>query len=257
MTAPGRRPPTLMKTTLFSQSSAGVAYATGLDVEQIAVVGLERVADVAEGGAVGEDELPIGADTGEQFPVELGAAEGPAGQRHDPPAALGEVAEVERLAQGGFEAVGPRQGRVGQQGAHRAAVAGSFGCASSGVVVIRSQSARGRAASRPSSSAWLSAWYSPIAVVPSPTSGRLQSRTRCPSSASLFAAADSARWCCSPPASGVPAWTSNSNSTRNSMLSSFLCDAPWRLDPASGDGVGTPMFFTPLPGPRLRLRLRE
>ena len=61
----------------------------------------------------------------------------------------------------------------------------------------------------------------PIAVVPSPASGRLQSRTRCPSSASLAAAADSARWCCSTSASGVPAGTSTSNSTRTSMLSSF------------------------------------
>src|SRR6266550_5966734 len=202
----------------------------------MAVVGLERVADVAEGGAVGEDGLPVGADAREQRPVQLGPGEGPAGQGHDPPAPLRDLAELQCFADGGFEAVDPGQGRVGKYGAHREAVAGSLGCASSGVTVTRSQSASGRAASRPPSSASLSARYSPIAVVPSPRSGRLQSRTRCPSSASLAAAADSARWCCSTSASGVPAGTSTSNSTRNSMLSSFLRDAAgWRLDPASGD----------------------
>jgi hypothetical protein len=46
-----------------------------LDVEQIAVVGLERVADVAEGGAVGEDELPVGARAREQLPFSSGPAD--------------------------------------------------------------------------------------------------------------------------------------------------------------------------------------
>src|SRR5712691_8119650 len=199
---------------------AAVTDAAGLDVEQIAVVGLECVADVAEGGAVGEDGLPIGAGAREQLPVQLRPGEGPAGQRHDPPAPFRDLAELQCFADGGFEAVDPRQGRIGKYGAHRDAVAGSLGCDSSGVTVTRSQSARGRPASRSSSCAWLKARYSPIAVVPSPTSGRLQSRTRCPSTASLAAAADSARWCCSTSASGVSAGTSTSNSTRNSMLSS-------------------------------------
>src|SRR5262249_9258776 len=200
---------------------AAVAHAPRFDVEQIAVVRPERVTDVAEGGAVREDDLPIGARAREQLPVQLGAGEGPAGQRHDAPAALGEVAEVERFAQGGFEAVDPGQGRVGKPGAHREPAAGSLGCASSGVTATRSRAARGRAAGRTSSATWLPARYSPIAVVSSPASGCLQSRTRCPSSASLAAAADSARWWCSASASGVPAGTSTSNSTRNSMLSSF------------------------------------
>jgi hypothetical protein len=78
-----------------------------LDVEQIAVVGLQRVADVAEGGVVREDELPVGARAREQPSVQLGPGEGPTGQRDDEPAALGEVAEFQRLAQGGFEAVDP------------------------------------------------------------------------------------------------------------------------------------------------------
>src|SRR6266446_3165526 len=215
---------------------ATVTDAACLDVEQIAVVGLERVADVAEGGAVGEDGLPVGARAREQLPVQLRPGEGPPGQRHDPPAPFRDLTELQSFADGGFEAVDPTQGRIGKRGAHREAVAGSFGCASSGVTVTRSQSARGRPASRSSSCAWLKARYSPIAVVPSPRSGRLQSRTRCPSSASLAAAADSARWCCSTSASGVPAGTSTSNSTRNSMLSSLLRDgAEWRPDPASGD----------------------
>jgi hypothetical protein len=65
-----------------------------LDVEQIAVVGLERVADVAEGGAVGEDELPVGARAREQLSVQLGPGEGPTGQRHDPPAPFRDLAEL-------------------------------------------------------------------------------------------------------------------------------------------------------------------
>src|SRR6266566_5109735 len=200
----------------------------------MALVGLECVADVAEGGSVREDDLPVGADAREQRPVQLGPGEGPAGQRHDPPAPFRDLAELQCFADGGFEAVDPRQGRIGKYGTHREAVAGSFGCDSSGVTVTRSQSASGSAASRSSSCAWLKARYSPIAVVPSPTSGRLQSRTSRPSSASLAAATDSARWCCSTSASGVPAGTSTSNSTRNSMLSSPFFATP-------SNGVSTPL----------------
>src|SRR6266566_4735884 len=134
----------------------------------MAVVGLERVADVGEGGSVREDDLPVGADAREQRPVQLGAGEGPAGQGHDAPAALGDIPEIEWLPERRFEAVDLHQRRIREQVAHREALAGSFGCASSGVTVTRSQSARGRAASRPSSSASLSARYSTIAVAPSP-----------------------------------------------------------------------------------------
>src|SRR6266850_4474278 len=134
----------------------------------MAIVVLERVADVGEGGSVREDDLPVGADAREQFPIQFGAVEATAGQRHDASAALSDVAEVERLTQGGFEAVDPAQGSIGKQGAHREAVTGSFGCASSGVTVTRSQSASGRPASRSSSCAWLKARYSPMAVFPSP-----------------------------------------------------------------------------------------
>jgi hypothetical protein len=94
-----------------------------LDVEQVAVVGLERVADVAEGGAVRKDDLPVGARAREQLPFQLGPGEGATGQRHDAPATLGDLAEVERFADGGLEAVDPRERRIGKLGAHRAAVA--------------------------------------------------------------------------------------------------------------------------------------
>src|SRR2546430_4127497 len=176
-------------------------------IEQIALAGLERAADVAEGCSAGQDGLPAGARAREQLLVQLGPGEGPAGQRHDAPAAPGEVAGVGRFAQGGFEAADPGQGRAGKPGAHREAAAGSLGCASSGVTVTRSQPARGRAASRPTGAASLPARYSPIAVVPSPASGPFQSRTRGPAPASLAAAADPARWCCSTSAPAVPAST--------------------------------------------------
>jgi len=81
----------------------------------MAVVGLKRVADVGERGSVREVDLPVGTDAREERPIQLGARECPAGQRDDAPAALGDIAEIERLAQGGFEAVDPRQGRIGER----------------------------------------------------------------------------------------------------------------------------------------------
>src|SRR4051794_4676061 len=69
--------------------------------------------------------------------------------------------------------------------------AGSLGWASSGVTMTRSQSARGRAPRRPSSWASLSARYRPTIVV-SPGAPDLQTRTRCPSSASSAVATASA-----------------------------------------------------------------
>ena len=48
-----------------------------MDVQQIAAVGLQRVSDIAECSAVGEDDLPVGAGAREQRPVNLGAGECP------------------------------------------------------------------------------------------------------------------------------------------------------------------------------------
>src|SRR5262249_33654035 len=139
MTRSGWRAPTPMKTPLFSQSSSGAAVSNWVEggevdllgaavspragragslgrawgaraeagcgeVGQRAAVGGERVGDVAEGGAVGEDGLPVGARAPKQLSPQLGPREGPAGQGHDSPAALGDGAELERLAQRGFEA---------------------------------------------------------------------------------------------------------------------------------------------------------
>src|SRR6266576_5325855 len=60
-----------------------------------------------------------------------------------------------------------------------------------------------------------------MVVVSPATAARLQMRRRWPSSASLAAAADSPRVRCSTSLSGVPSGTSTSNSTRNSMKSSY------------------------------------
>src|SRR3954451_19679405 len=49
---------------------AAVAHASCLHVEQGAVVGLQRVANVAEGGSVRQDDLPVRAGAGHQRPVE-------------------------------------------------------------------------------------------------------------------------------------------------------------------------------------------
>jgi hypothetical protein len=82
-----------------------------LDVQQITAVSLQCVADIAECGAVAQDDLPVGARAGEQPPVELRTREGSAGQDHDAPVALGAVAEVEWLGEGGVQAV--REGEAG------------------------------------------------------------------------------------------------------------------------------------------------
>src|SRR5258705_5240196 len=203
----------------FEDLRAAVAHATRLHVEQGTVVGLQRVADVREGGTVRQDDLPVGADARQELPFQVRPLEGAADLRDDSPAPLAHLAEIERFAKDSLEAVDQSQRRIRETVGHREASAGSFGCASSGVTVTRSQSAMGRAPSRPSSSASLSARYRPTAVDPSPTSGRLQRRTRCPSSASLAAAADSARWRRWTSSCGVPAGISSSNSTRNSITS--------------------------------------
>ncbi len=49
---------------------AAVAHAAGLDVEQVAAVRLQRVADVPERGAVCEHDLPVGARAREQRPAQ-------------------------------------------------------------------------------------------------------------------------------------------------------------------------------------------
>ena len=174
---------------------AAVAHASRLHVEQRAVVGLERVADVAERGAVRQDDLPVGACARQQLPVELGPGERAAGQGHDAPVPLAHVAEIERFAERGLQAVDQGQPRIGKPVPHRASRArGSFGCGASGMTVTCIQSASGSAQSRR------------VELAPRcrrgtgqrplrrrATRGRLQSRTRCPSSASLAAAAASAR----------------------------------------------------------------
>src|SRR5437016_5225262 len=99
--------------------------------------------------------------------------------------------------------------------------AGSLGWASSGVTVTCIQSASGRALSRPSSWASLSARYRPTIVVSPCATPDLQTRTRCPSLASLAVAAASA--CSRSLISdfGVLAGMSSAKATRKSMSSSF------------------------------------
>jgi hypothetical protein len=91
-----------------------VVLAQGPDIEQLAAVGLQRGADIAEGGAVGEDDLPVGAGPGEQLATDSRASEGAGGQGHDAPVALGRVAELLRLAKGGLQPVDLGEARIGK-----------------------------------------------------------------------------------------------------------------------------------------------
>ena len=72
-----------------------MAHTARLDVQQVAPVGLQRVTDVAERGAVGQHDLPVGAGARQQRAAELGSDERPAGQGHDAAVALRPLAEIE------------------------------------------------------------------------------------------------------------------------------------------------------------------
>jgi hypothetical protein len=95
----------LAATETCQNLGATVAHAACAYVEEIVVVGLQRVADVAERRAVPQDDLPVGAHARQQPPVELWAAEPAAGQRDDAPVPLAHVAQVERFAELRFQAV--------------------------------------------------------------------------------------------------------------------------------------------------------
>src|SRR3989440_2282005 len=111
----------------FENLRAAVAHATRLHVEQGTVVGLQRVADVGEGGPVRQDDLPVGADARQQLPFHVSPLEGAADLRDDSPASLAHLAELERLAENSLEAVDQSQRRTRETVAHREASAGSFG----------------------------------------------------------------------------------------------------------------------------------
>src|SRR4029077_20232955 len=104
---------------------AAVAYAPRLHVEQRAAVGLQRVADVAEGGAVRQDDLPVRARPREELSVQLRTPERALRQWQDPPPPDAKVADIDHVSERGFEAVDPRQPGLGQLG-HRTSRPGSL-----------------------------------------------------------------------------------------------------------------------------------
>ena len=71
------------------------------DVDQSAVGGLQRVARVEVGDAVGADHLPVGA-AGKHAPGQPLAGEAPAGDADDAPAAERRVAQLLGGSQGDF-----------------------------------------------------------------------------------------------------------------------------------------------------------
>lgn len=85
-----------------------------MDIEQIAAICPQGVADVAERGAVRQDRLPVGASARDERPTDLRTDEGSAGQRHDAAVSLHDVAEIEQLSQSGVEAIDRGQAGVEQ-----------------------------------------------------------------------------------------------------------------------------------------------
>src|SRR2546425_669478 len=67
----------------FEDLRAAVANAPRLHVEQGTVVGLQRVADVGEGGPVRQDDLPVGAYARQQLAFQVRPLEGSAYLRDD------------------------------------------------------------------------------------------------------------------------------------------------------------------------------
>src|SRR4029077_54008 len=84
---------------------APVANASRLNVEQIAIVGLQRVSNVGKSGAVEQNNLPVGARAWEQRAVEIWTGEPAASLGHNATAALGRWTEIHRLAEGDVKAV--------------------------------------------------------------------------------------------------------------------------------------------------------
>src|SRR5258708_15344991 len=105
----------------FEDLRAAVAHATRLHVEQGTVVGLQRVADVREGGPVRQDDLPIRAYARQQLPVQVRPLEGAAYLRDDSPPSVAHLAEIERFAKNSLEAVDQSQRRLRKTVAHREA----------------------------------------------------------------------------------------------------------------------------------------
>ena len=97
---------------------ASVPHTLRLDVEHISAFGLQRVADVAERGAIGKNDLPIGARSRKQCPPQLRSAEGPAGQRNDAPVTSGDRADILGVADRRFQAVDQVQAWIGKASVH-------------------------------------------------------------------------------------------------------------------------------------------
>ncbi len=99
----------------FENLRAAVADAARLHVEQGTVVGLERVADVAECGAVRQDDLPVGADARQQLPVELRPLEGARDRGHDSTASPASSPRSSGSPSVGLQAEDTRQARIGSR----------------------------------------------------------------------------------------------------------------------------------------------
>src|SRR4029077_14913964 len=89
----------------FENLRTAAAHATRLHVEQVASVGLQRGADVGEGGPVRQDDLPVAAYARQQLSSHVRPLEAAADLRDDASAPLVHLAELERFAEDYFEAV--------------------------------------------------------------------------------------------------------------------------------------------------------
>jgi len=105
---------------------AAVSDASRVHVEERTPVVLNRVADLAEGGAVRQNDLPVRVRPRNDLPVQLGTRERAPGPRNDPPPATVNVADIDRLSECCFQSVDPRQLRLRQPSGHCTSHPGSF-----------------------------------------------------------------------------------------------------------------------------------
>src|SRR5712691_5987356 len=93
---------------------AAVAHSLRTDIQQVTAISLKCEADVSERRAVRQNDLPIGAGSGEERAVEFRPGECATSQGDDSPSPLRHVPEIEGPAQTRLQSEDLRKARFGE-----------------------------------------------------------------------------------------------------------------------------------------------